>query len=338
MQWHWHRQRLMIEGRFATARATRRQTETIVVALEHKGIVGLGEAVPVEHAGQTIELIEAALPRLLQLLPDEPWPVASIVDRLRQHAPAAPAALAAIDSALHDWLGKRLGVPVWRLLGLDARNIPPTSLTIGIDQPDVVAAKVRQAESFPILKLKLGAGDEQAALRTVRRYAPTKTLRVDANGGWTYPQAAERMRLAASFGVEFIEQPIPPGNTTALQRLRRLGIAPIFADESCLGPRDVLALAGCVDGINIKLAKCGGLLQARRMVELARALGMQVMLGCMIESSLGIAAAAQLAPLADYLDLDGHLLLAHDPFEGIGGAGGRLTLTNEPGLGVRQRA
>ncbi len=334
MRLHWYRQQLVTRHAFTTARSSQLEKQTVVVVLEHEGIAGFGEAAPVGHCGQTLESTEAALAQIVDLLGDDPWGIEAIVTRLLSRFSGQRAAVSAIDSALHDWAGKKLGLPVWRLLGLDRSRIPLTSFTIGVDAPDIVARNVIKAAEFPILKIKLGKSDDLVVMEAVRRHAPNKRIRIDVNAGWPADEAADQMRRVSEFDVEFIEQPTPPGDLAALRRLRDARIAPILADESCLTPKDVVGLAGCVDGVNIKLAKCGGIRQARRMIELAHALDMEVMLGCMIESSLGIAAAAQLAPLVEHLDLDGHLLLAHDPFEGIGGAAGRLTLTHRAGLGV----
>jgi len=322
---------------FTIARSSTTAKQTLLVELEHEGIVGLGEAVPTNYYGQTIDSSEAALEGISRWLGDDPFQLERILSRCVERFDDQLAAVSAVDSALHDWIGKRLGVPVWRLLGLDPARVPVSSFTIGIDDPDAIETKAVEAQDYPILKVKVGTAQDEEILAAVRRVAPHKTLRVDANAGWSIHNAAERIRAVSRFGIELVEQPIPPGEPDALRGLRNLGIAPIVADESCIRPADVLPLAGCVDGINIKMSKCGGIRQALRMIHLARACGLKVMIGCMLESSVGIAQAAQLAPLADWIDLDGHLLLENDPFEGMGGAGGRLTLTDRPGLGVTRR-
>jgi L-alanine-DL-glutamate epimerase-like enolase superfamily enzyme len=257
-----------------------------------------------------------------------------VLDELLERFGGELATVAAMDSALHDWAGKQTGVPTWQWLGLEPPGSFTTSFTIGLDEPNAVVERVRHAEAYPILKLKLGGPEDEEIVARVRETAPTKTLRVDANTAWTVNQALQMLPRLARYDVEFVEQPLPAQDLDGLRRLKEAAILPIVADESCVRPDDVARVAGCVDGINIKLSKCGGIREALKMIRLARAHGLKVMLGCMIESSLGIAAALQLAPLADWLDLDGHLLLAHDPFTGIGGAGGRLTLSDRPGLGV----
>jgi L-alanine-DL-glutamate epimerase-like enolase superfamily enzyme len=212
-----------------------------------------------------------------------------------------------------------------------------TSFTIGIDDLDVIAEKVREAEPYPILKVKVGTKNDEAILSTIRKVAPDKPLRVDANCGWTSANVVERCEALLQYDLEMIEQPTSPDDTNALPALRKKLTTPIVADESCKGIDTVLPCVGKFDGINIKLCKCGGIRPALKMIHTARSAGLKIMLGCMVETSVGIAAAAQLAPLVDWIDLDGHLLLADDPFEGIGGTQGRITLTNRPGLGVVER-
>ena len=337
MRLHWSRQELALKHTFTIARSSASVKETLLVELEHEGVVGTGEAIPTSFYGQSLASAEAALAEMAELLGGDPFQITPIVDRCLARFDDQRAAVSAVDAALHDWVGKRLGVPVWRLLGLDPEAAPLTSFTIGIDEPDVVEAKTAEAAGFPILKIKVGTDRDAEILSAVRRVAPDKVLRVDANGGWPPAAAAEQIRRLEPYHVELVEQPVEPGNNDALSGLRQAAPVPIVADESCVRPTDVVALAGCVDGVNIKLSKCGGIREALRMIHTARACGLKVMLGCMIESSVGIAQAAHLAPLADWIDLDGHLLIREDPFEGIGGANGRLTLTDRPGLGVDRR-
>jgi L-alanine-DL-glutamate epimerase-like enolase superfamily enzyme len=337
----WQRRRLHTHFPFRTARELERHDltkEVLLVRIDHGGHSGWGEAAPVSYYHQTLDSAEQALTQIQPLLGDDPFLLDAILDRLWQRFSDQPATIAAIDGALHDLIGRVLDVPVWRLLGLDPTSAPLTSFTIGIDELEVMAEKVRQAESFPILKVKVGTDRDEAVLEMIRREAGDKTVRVDANCAWSEDLVADRCRRLARYDLELIEQPTAAGDHEGLPAVRRMGIAPLIADESCLGVEDVLACVGAFDGINIKLCKCGGMRRALQMIHTARSAGMKVMLGCMVETSVGIAAAAQLAPLADYIDLDGHMLLADDPFEGIGGGGGRLTLTDAPGLGLRQRA
>lgn len=303
---------------------------------------GWGEAAATSYYGETAESVMALLPRLGDALHDaaggDPFALHAVEEALNGAVGRNPAAKAGVSAALFDLAGKRAGLPVWRLLGLDPARAPISSFTIGIDETEVMRAKVREAASYPALKIKVGTPRDAEILSMIRDEAPDKLLRVDANTAWTAREAIEASAMLAEYGVEFLEQPLPPGDDEGYRLLRARSRLPVIVDESCEVAADVPRLAGLVDGVNIKLAKCGGLLEAIRIVHCARALGMRVMLGCMIESSLGIAAALQLAPLMDYLDLDGAALLAGDPFAGPGvEADGRLRFNQEPGLGVRRR-
>ncbi len=338
MQLSWHRQDLRLHRPFTIARGTAVKKQTLVVELTQDGVTGLGEAVPTNYYGQSLDSAERTLAAMQPLLGEDPFNLQSILELLLQRFGDQLATVAAVDFALHDWLGKRLGVPTWRLLGLDPAKAPPTSFTIGIDKPELIEQKVAEAAWHPILKVKLGTEFDEAILQAVRRIAPEKRIRVDANAGWKPQQALDNIRMCARYGVEYVEQPVPPGDNETLRRLREARVLPIVVDESCVVAGDVARLNGCVDGINIKLDKCGGIRAGLQMIHAAKILGMKVMLGCMIGSSLYIAALAQLSPLADWLDLDGHLLLAEDPFEGLGYQAGRLILSDRPGLGVASRA
>jgi L-alanine-DL-glutamate epimerase-like enolase superfamily enzyme len=254
----------------------------------------------------------------------------------RAAVPGQASAEAALDMALFDLAGRRLGVPVCELLGLDPSRTPTTSFTIGMDTPDVVVAKVREASAYPILKVKMGSDGDREILEAVRD-TTRATLRVDANEGWTPDDALERLAWLHKLGVEFVEQPLPASMIAETRALRRQSPLPFYADESVHRAADIPALAGAFDGINIKLMKCGGLAEALRMIAVARAHGMKVMLGCMIESSLAITAAAHISPLVDTADLDGHLLIASDPFVGATVEDGRIVLPDGAGLGVRPR-
>jgi L-alanine-DL-glutamate epimerase-like enolase superfamily enzyme len=276
------------------------------------------------------------LGRLAPHLPADPFDLEAAEAAFARLAPRNGAARAALSAALHDLVGKRLGQPVWRLWGLDPARAPRSSFTIGLDTPEGMREKVVEAAAYPILKIKLGTDRDEEILRAVRD-ATDKPLRVDANAGWTRERARHMLPILKAYGVEFVEQPLPAADLEGIATLRRAGILPVVADESCIVATDVARLAGTVDGINIKLAKCGSLREALRMIATARAHGMLVMVGCMIESSLGITAAAQLTPLVDAADLDGAALTANDPFVGATIAGGQIQLPTGPGLGVRRR-
>ena len=303
------------------------------------GVEGWGEAPATPYYGETADTVAAVLPRLAGVLAEaadgDPFARERIETALAQCIGRNPAARVAVSSALHDLVGKKLGVPVWKLWGLDPAAAPRSSFTIGIDEPEVMRQKVREAAGYPILKIKVGTARDEEILRMIRDEAPEKTLRVDANTAWTAKEAIRRIPMLEEFGVEFVEQPLLPGDLEGLRLVRKRSRLPIVADESCEVAEDVARLVGAVDGVNIKLAKCGSLREAVRIVHAARAHGMSVMIGCMIESTLGIAAALQLTPLVDYVDLDGAALLAEDPFSGPGMEGdGSLRFNDAPGLGV----
>lgn len=305
---------------------------------DEEGREGWGEATATSFYGETADTVTALLPRLADAVfaatDGDPFRLERAEAALDGAIGGNAAAKSALSAALHDLVGKRLGVPVWTLWGLEPR-VPLSSFTIGIDEPEAMRAKIREAASYPILKIKVGTENDEALLRMVRDEAPDKTIRVDANTGWTVKQALRALPMLRDFGVELVEQPLVPGDLDGLRLLRECSPLPIFADESCVRAVDVPRLAGCVDGVNVKLSKCGSLREALRIVHCARAHHLQVMLGCMVETTLGIAAAAQIAPLVDFLDLDGTALLAEDPFRGPRlDPDGTFHLNREPGLGV----
>jgi L-alanine-DL-glutamate epimerase-like enolase superfamily enzyme len=327
------------------SRGTTAQTTNVWVRVEQDGIEGWGEASPFSLGNyrQSTEMLKDAIATIsLQLQAINPWERQRI-DLLLQQLPSS--AQAALDMALHDWLGKRVGLPLWQLWGLDCDRIVPTSVTIGINSPQAARARVRDWLQFThvrILKVKLGspAGIEadRAMLMAVQEEAPDLELFVDANGGWNLEDAIAMCDWLAERGVKYVEQPLPRGEEKSLPELKKRSPLPIFVDESCLTSKDIPQLANCVHGINIKLIKAGGLTEAMRMVHTARASGLQVMFGCYSDSSLSNTAAAHLAPLADYLDLDSHLNLTDDPFKGAIIQAGRLLPNNKPGLGVERSA
>lgn len=333
MKLTWRRQRLRPKFRFATSQGGLDEKETIVVSLDHDGVEGLGEATPSKLYGQTLESTEAALERIAGLLGDDPFAIEPIVRRALERCDDQRAAVAAVDSALHDWVGKRLAAPVWRLLGL-ARPEARTTYTIGVASPEEIREKVREALShgYDALKVKVGVESDEDTLRHIRDQFDG-TLILDANEAWGPDEAPRRIDALLPYRPAMIEQPLHKSHWRNLGALRGRG-APIFADESCERPVDVVRLHGLVDGVNIKFSKCGGIREALRMIALARGLGMQVMLGCFVCSSLAIAPALSIASLADFVDLDGHLLLARDPYRGITSRGSVIGLGDTPGLGV----
>ncbi|HEY6092312.1 MAG TPA: dipeptide epimerase [Gemmatimonadales bacterium] len=303
------------------------------------GLEGWGEADPSSFYGESLDTVLAAFERLGRELPRDPFELEAAETRWAEVLPRNWSARAALSAALHDLVGKQLGQPVWRLWGLDPTKAPLSSFTIGLDTPEKMRAKVREAEQYPILKVKLGTDHDEEILRTIRD-ATDKPVRVDANAGWTVARAKEMIPRLEEFGVEFLEQPLVADDLDGLAEVRRVASAhhiPVVVDESCLVAADIPKLAGRVDGINIKLAKCGSLREALRMIATARAHGMLVMVGCMIETSLGITAAAHFTPLVDAADLDGAALTVDDPFTGATIERGQIRLPTEPGLGVKRK-
>jgi L-Ala-D/L-Glu epimerase len=322
---------------FVIARGGQSDHRTVWVRLtDGDGLEGWGEAAPTRFYGETPESVMAALQVYGSMLPEDPFNLEQAEQSWANGLRANAAARAALSSALHDLIGKRLDLPVYRLWGLDPCTAPKSTFTIGLDTPERIKAKVREAQEYPILKVKLGTDRDLEILRAIRE-ATDKELRVDANCGWTVKRAIRMLPILEEFGVTVLEQPLAPHDLDGLAAVSAQAEIPVIADESCLTAVDIPPLVGKVDGINIKLAKCGGLREALRMIAVARAHGLMVMVGCMIETSLGITAAAHFTPLVDIVDLDGAALLADDPFTGARIDGGQVTLPSGPGLGVRRR-
>ena len=320
---------LALAEEFGIARGSRTTQAVVQVELEHDGLTGRGEAAPVYYRGESVETTTAFLGAAAKVLGDDPFALEVTLGSLQGDA----AGRAALDAALHDWVGRRLGVPVWRLLGLSQVG-PFTSYTIGLDTLKGTRERARGARRFRALKVKVGGAEDLARLEIVRAESGVP-LRVDANEGWTLEQARELLPALVELGVELVEQPFPADDLDSFRALRELSPRPpLVVDEGCHDLGDVARCAEYADGINVKLAKCGGLREAVRMVHAARALGLRTMLGCMIESELGIAPAAQIASLFDWVDLDGHLLLADRPFTGLELVDGRVLPGDGPGLGV----
>lgn len=306
------------------------------------GTEGWGEAAANFYYGETADTVIALLPLLRDVLAglpdDDPLAIERAERAVHARIRGNPAARAALSAALHDRAGRLLGVPVWKLWGLDSATAPASSFTLGLDKPDAIRARLEEAAAYPILKLKVGSSDDRRVLELIRRHAPDTVIRVDANTAWTASQAIAMLPFLEDMRVELIEQPLPPDDLDGVRLLRERSAIPIVADESCRVAADVPRLAGCVDGVNIKLEKCGSLREALRIVHVARAHHLRVMVGCMLSSTLAIAAALQLAPLADWVDLDGAALLDADPFTGPGiQPDGTLRFNTEPGLGVAVR-
>jgi L-alanine-DL-glutamate epimerase-like enolase superfamily enzyme len=304
-----------------------------LVRLEHQGLEGLGEASPSHYYGESRRLVEAALEEWASHLGGDPFALDSVEQRLHGVLRGNRAARAALEMAMHDWIGKRLGLPVWRLLGLDPSRTPLSCVTLGMASPEEMERKLETVLEFPMLKVKLGARGDIDNLRAIRRRYSGR-IRVDANTAWSAPEAVRVLREIEPLDIELVEQPVAREDLDGLKWVRERSGIPVFADESAHVLGDIGNLAGRVDGVNLKIMKSGGIREMLRMIHAARAHGMKVMLGSMVESSLALSAAAQLAPLADYLDLDGHWLLKWDPFEGAPRDQGRIVLSDRPGLGV----
>ncbi|HEX5634423.1 MAG TPA: dipeptide epimerase [Gemmatimonadales bacterium] len=300
------------------------------------GQEGWGEAAATKFYGETTDTVLAALALYATAMPADPFDLETAERAWFTLLKGNPATRVALSTALHDLAAKRAGVPLYRLWGLDPRTAPQSTFTIGIDTAEKIRQKVKEAAEYPILKVKLGTDRDVEILQTLRDASPAE-IRVDANCGWTVKHAIRMLPVLEEFGVTVLEQPLPPEDIAGLGEIRRRASIPVIADESCRTAADIPPLVGHVDGINIKLAKCGSLREAYRMIAIARAHHMQVMLGCMIESSIGITAAAHLAPLVDIVDLDGAALLANDPFRGATIHGGQVALPSGPGLGVTRR-
>lgn len=330
-------QELRLIHPFGISRGTTTSANVILVELEGGGI---GECAPVRYKKQTVEASLAALAHMADDVTDENlFDLDHHLGRARALAPECTAALAAFDMALHDRIGKRLGISVCQWMGIQPAHGLPSSYTIGIDTEEKMVAKTLEAENYPNLKIKLGRDDGDTDIRVltaIRKAAPDKVLRVDANAGWSLDTARRCVRACADLGIEFVEQPLAIGNLEQLAILKRESPLPLIADEDAQDAKSLPALLGKVDGINIKLMKCGGLHEARQMIAFARAVGWDVMLGCMLESGVAISAACHLASAAVCWDLDSEALIANNPIEPrVLHPDGKLWTPKGPGLGVR---
>jgi len=333
----WRPLDLTLEEPFTISRSSIAVRHNVLVEIEVGGVTGRGEAEPTPYYGETAGTALAALERF------DPAPlegigrgdsveeiVSACAEQLRGHA----SVLAALDAALWDVRGRELGRPVWALLGAPGTCRVPTSYTIAIADPDAMARRAaRAARAYKVLKVKVGTDDDAARLRAIRAVTALP-IRLDANAAWRADEAPERVAQLAGFDVELVEQPCGREDLDGLARVREASPVPILADESCHTAADIPRLAGAVDGVNVKLVKSGGLCEAARVVAAAREHGMKVMVGCMTSSSLAITAAAHLAGRADFVDLDGNLLLAEDPFRGALVEDGVIQIPQSPGLGV----
>ncbi|WP_435184675.1 dipeptide epimerase [Halobellus sp. EA9] len=322
---------LPLADAFTISRGTQTDAENVVVRIrDGEGHEGIGAAAPSEHYGETPATVEAVLPDLLDVVEDvgDPHAIERIERERRAVVAGNPAAHAAVDIALHDLAAKRLGVPLYRQWGLDPERTPKTSFTIGLDSTERMREKTRAAveEGYDVLKVKLGTDRDREIVAAVREEAPEARIRVDANEAWTPREAVRTIEDLEPHCVEFVEQPVSADDPAGLRFVYDRSPLPIAVDESCVRLPDVPAVADRTDIVNLKLMKCGSLAEARRMVDAARAHGLEVMLGCMIETNAAIAAACNLAPLVDYADLDGALLLADDEYAGVPTEGSEIRL------------
>lgn len=319
---------------FTIARGSRTVTQNVLVTIEQDGVVGRGECAPNSRYGQSqASSLEALADFGLAASADAREPLA-ILEDFDTAFPQETATRAGLSSALWDWFGRSLQRPLFRLLALEPSPLPTSSFTISIDDLDGIRQRVAEASAWPVLKVKMGGGDADLhAISTLREHT-SRPIRVDANEAWEEDEAREKIAWLAQQGCELVEQPLPAGQLDAVRRLRETSALPLVADEDVQFFEDLEEMAGAYDGINVKLAKCGGIREAVHMIHRARKAGLDVMVGCMVESSLGIAAAAHLAPMARWADLDGAALLSRDPFRPAVVRDGTLHLPTEPGLGV----
>ena len=321
---------------FRIARGVQLTSPNAIVQINYDEYTGYGEAAPDEYYGENQQTVLACVSAFAGNLGDDPFVIEDIIHRLDKVIRLNPSAKAAVDMALYDLMGKVLGVPLYKLLGLNPKHTPHTSFTIGIDTPVEMAKKALIAKDYPILKIKVGTKHDLDIIKAIRDVT-NAVIRVDANTGWTPKEAIKMINALAPYNIEFVEQPIVAHDLPGLKLIRDNVPIPIIADESCVTVEDIPRVAECVDGVNLKLMKCGGIRHALKMIHVARAHNLRVMIGCMIESSLAITAAAHLTPLVDYADLDGHLLISDDPYVGVTVEKGKLVLPDSAGLGVKVR-
>lgn len=321
---------------FRTARSATATSESVIVELSDGSVTGIGEAAPSRFYGETTETVVGYLERMrptVESAANESELMAELVSRGGRSDPAARASL---EIAAHDMMGKRCGVPLYSHFGLDPGATPVTTMSIGLDEPEVMLEKALEAKGFPLLKIKL---DRESDLSIVERIKESTGGRVtvDANCAWTRDEAVEKLAELARIGIELAEQPVAADDIEGLAYVRERTSVPVFADESCPTSADIPEVAQAVDGIVIKLMKCGGLIEAVKMAGMAKDRGLRTLIGCMMETSLSLTAAAHISPLTDYADLDSGLLLLRDPYTGMRIERGRIILPDTPGLGVEPR-
>jgi L-alanine-DL-glutamate epimerase-like enolase superfamily enzyme len=327
--------RLNLQHTWTTTMSSSQYRDTLHTTFTRDGISGHGEGAPIVRYHEDAAGARKAADSVRDyLLSADPMQFAKIMAEVFRRVPGEWAGKAAVDIALMDWVGQKLGIPLYAYFGLDPRDAPLTTFSIGIDTPEITKQKTLEAADFPVLKVKVGLATDEPTIEAVRSVTK-KPLRVDANEGWKdKEEAVRKINWLEKMGVEFIEQPLPAEMIEETRWIRSRVHMPIIADEACQHASDIPKLKEAFDGVNVKLDKSGGILEAHRMIQIARALGMKTMLGCMISSSVSVTAAAHLSPLVDYADLDGNLLISNDPFHGVRVEKGKLILPSKPGLGL----
>ncbi len=327
--------RLKLRHTWTTVMSASNYRDTFFVHFKHDGITGIGEGAPIVRYKEDAQGAQVAVNAIKPMLDaSTPEYFQKVMMEVNHRIPGQWAGKAAVDIALMDWMGQKLGVPLYEYFGLNPEDAPITDFSIGIDTPEITRQKVREAADFPILKIKVGLDTDEQTIAAVRSVTQ-KPLRVDANEGWTDREvAARKIDWLSKQNVQFVEQPMPADRLEDLRWLHERAALPLMGDESCRHPEDIPKLVGIFDGLNIKLDKTGGMGTAFLMIQMARALGFKTMLGCMVSSSCSITAAAHLSPMVDYADLDGNLLLSNDPYRGVTVDHGKLILPRRPGLGL----
>jgi len=327
--------RLNLQHTWTTTMSSSQYRDTLHVAYTRDGITGHGEGAPIVRYHEDAEGARKAVESVRdEVLKSDPMQFAKIMAAVFERVRGEWAGKAAMDIALMDWVGQKLGIPLYTYFGLDPHDAPLTTFSIGIDTPEITRQKTREAADYPVLKVKVGLATDEPTIEAVRSVTD-KPLRVDANEGWKdKEEAVRKINWLEKHGVQFIEQPMPAEMIEETRWVRSRVHIPIIADEACQRASDIPKLKEAFDGVNVKLDKSGGMLEAYRMIEIAKALGMRTMLGCMVSSSVSVTAAAHLSPLVDYADLDGNLLISNDPFHGVTVEKGKLILSKRPGLGL----
>jgi L-alanine-DL-glutamate epimerase-like enolase superfamily enzyme len=330
-----HILRLNLQHTWTTTMSSSAYRDTLHTSYSRDGITGHGEGAPIVRYKEDAQSARKAAESMRDLLLSaDPMQFSKLMAQVFRRVDGEWAGKAAIDIALMDWVGQKLGIPLYTYFGLDPKDTPLTTFSIGIDTPEITRQKTREAAEYPILKVKVGLATDEPTIEAVRSVT-NKPLRVDANEGWkSKEEAVRKINWLEKQGVEFIEQPLPAEMIEQTRWIRSRVHIPVIADEACRHASDIPKLRDAFDGVNVKLDKAGGMIEAYRMIEVAKALGMKTMLGCMVSSSVSVTAAAHLSPLVDYADLDGNLLIANDPFHGVRVEKGKLILPNRPGLGL----